>query len=39
MLYQPKLCTKGHLNPEGFTEIPTVFVGTAREFQTEKLRN
>jgi len=37
--YWTKMCTKAHLNPEGFAEIPTVFVGTARDFQTEKLRN
>ena len=37
--FSTKICTKEHLNPEEFAEIPTVFVGTAREFQTEKLRN
>ena len=37
--FSTKICTKEHLNPERFTEIPTVFAGTAREFQTEKLRN
>ena len=36
---QPNLCTKEHLNPEGFAEIPTVFVGTARDFQREKIRH
>ena len=37
--FSTKICTKEHLNPRGFAEIPTVFVGTARDFQTEKLRN
>ena len=37
--YWTKMCTKEHLNPEGFAEIPTVFVGTARDFQREKIRH
>ena len=37
--YWTKMCTKEHLNPEGFAEIPTVFVGTAKDFQRDKLNN
>ncbi len=37
--YWTKMCTKEHLNPEGFAEIRTVFVGTARDFQRDKLNN
>lgn len=37
--FSTKICTKEHLNPEGFAEIPTVFVGTARDFQREKIRH
>jgi hypothetical protein len=37
--FSTKICTKEHLNPEGFAEIPTVFIGTARDFQTDKLSN
>jgi hypothetical protein len=37
--FSTKICTKEHLNPEGFAEIPIVFVGTARDFQREKIRH